>query len=196
MRRADSFPPPAKRCEPGWGALSLTIAVCWATFPTPDPSPPRASARGGRDVERSRNPQTVSKELMSANTGCPACAGYDGSGMPRHFLSPERGGWLRAKRGDGWGLCHCFKYPHPARTQPSLRRLRKLALRCSPPSRASGGAMKQPHAAFASLPLKVSPSLSPDTTTVSPSLMWPARIISASGSCTDFWITRFNGRAP
>ena len=37
--------------------------------------------------------------------------------------------------------------------------------------------------------------------TFSPSLIVPARIISASGSCTDFWITRFKrpraiGRIP
>ena len=35
-----------------------------------------------------------------------------------------------------------------------------------------------------------------ETVTFSPSLILPDRIISASGSCTDFWITRLSGRAP
>ena len=52
------------------------------------------------------------------------------------------------------------------------------------------------YAACASLPLKVRPCLPAETVTFSPSLMVPARIISASGSCTDFWITRLSGRAP
>ena len=52
------------------------------------------------------------------------------------------------------------------------------------------------YAACASLPLKVRPCLPAETVTFSPSLIVPARIISASGSCTDFWITRFKGRAP
>ena len=43
----------------------------------------------------------------------------------------------------------------------------------------SGG---KPYAACASLPLKVRPSLSPEIVTFSPSLIVPARIISASGS--------------
>jgi hypothetical protein len=45
-------------------------------------------------------------------------------------------------------------------------------------------------------PLNLSPSLPAEITTFSPSLMRPERIISASGSCTDFWITRLSGRAP
>ena len=52
------------------------------------------------------------------------------------------------------------------------------------------------YAAAASLPLKVSPCLPAEITTLSPSLTRPDRIISASGSCTDFWITRLSGRAP
>ena len=53
-----------------------------------------------------------------------------------------------------------------------------------------------PHAAAASLPLKASPCLPAEITTFSPSFTRPDRIISASGSCTDFWITRLSGRAP
>src|ERR1700704_5091113 len=45
------------------------------------------------------------------------------------------------------------------------------------------------------LPLKVSTLPSTEITTRSPSLTSPARIISASGSCTKRWITRFKGRA-
>jgi predicted TIM-barrel fold metal-dependent hydrolase len=52
------------------------------------------------------------------------------------------------------------------------------------------------HAAAASLPLKVSPCLPAEIVTFSPSLTLPARIISASGSWIDFWITRLSGRAP
>src|SRR6266496_1769864 len=44
--------------------------------------------------------------------------------------------------------------------------------------------------------LRVRPSLPTPTSTVSPSATLPARISSASWSCSDFWITRFNGRAP
>ncbi len=51
-------------------------------------------------------------------------------------------------------------------------------------------------AAATSSPLNLSPCLLAVMTTVSPSLRRPDRIISASGSCTDFWITRFSGRAP
>src|SRR5664280_2032763 len=58
------------------------------------------------------------------------------------------------------------------------------------------GLRRKPYAACASLPLKVRPCLPAETVTFSPSLIEPARIISASGSCTDFWITRFKGRAP
>jgi len=50
--------------------------------------------------------------------------------------------------------------------------------------------------AVGALPLKTS---SPDFTPIftrSPSLMRPERMSSASGSCTDFWITRLSGRAP
>jgi len=46
------------------------------------------------------------------------------------------------------------------------------------------------------LPLKVSTLPSAEMITRSPSTTSPARIISASGSCTWRWITRFNGRAP
>src|SRR6202035_4112525 len=46
------------------------------------------------------------------------------------------------------------------------------------------------------LPLKVSTLPSAEITTRSPSLTSPARIISASGSCTLRWITRFRGLAP
>ena len=53
------------------------------------------------------------------------------------------------------------------------------------------------HAACAiAWPLKVRPCLPDDTFTVSPSLTLPDRINSASGSCSDFCIARFNGRAP
>ena len=51
-------------------------------------------------------------------------------------------------------------------------------------------------AAAATSPLKVRPCLPAEITTFSPSLMRPERISSASGSCTDFWITRLSGRAP
>lgn len=51
-------------------------------------------------------------------------------------------------------------------------------------------------AAFTGSPLSTrSPSRTP-IFTVSPSLIRPARICSASGSCTCRWITRFRGRAP
>ena len=40
------------------------------------------------------------------------------------------------------------------------------------------------------------PACRPMITTFSPSLMRPERMSSASGSCTDFWITRLSGRAP
>ena len=46
------------------------------------------------------------------------------------------------------------------------------------------------------LPLKVSTLPSVEMATWSPSFTSPARIISASGSCTLRWITRFSGRAP
>ena len=52
------------------------------------------------------------------------------------------------------------------------------------------------YAAAATSPLNLSPCLPALITTVSPSLMRPERISSASGSCTDFWITRLSGRAP
>ena len=52
------------------------------------------------------------------------------------------------------------------------------------------------YAAAATSPLNLSPCLPAVITTVSPSLMRPERIISANGSCTDFWITRLSGRAP
>ena len=51
-------------------------------------------------------------------------------------------------------------------------------------------------AAAATSPLKARPCLPAEILTFSPSLMRPARISSASGSCTDFWITRLSGRAP
>ena len=51
-------------------------------------------------------------------------------------------------------------------------------------------------AALASEPLNVRPFASADRSIVSPSFTVPARIISASGSCTYFWITRLSGRAP
>ena len=50
--------------------------------------------------------------------------------------------------------------------------------------------------AGAALPLNTKPWAPAEMVTVSPSLMRPARIISASGSCTAFWITRLSGRAP
>src|SRR5882757_1488732 len=46
------------------------------------------------------------------------------------------------------------------------------------------------------LPLKVRPTLVAEIFTCEPSRTSPARIISASGSCTLRWITRFKGRAP
>jgi len=52
------------------------------------------------------------------------------------------------------------------------------------------------YAAAATSPLNLSPCLPAVITTDSPSLMRPERIISANGSCTDFWITRLSGRAP
>src|SRR4029079_4154227 len=39
-------------------------------------------------------------------------------------------------------------------------------------------------------------SVPPVTRTREPSGISPARILSASGSCTSRWITRFSGRAP
>src|SRR6516225_6409470 len=51
-------------------------------------------------------------------------------------------------------------------------------------------------AAATGVPLKESPSRPAEIFTASPSLILPERMSSASGSCTDFWITRFNGRAP
>ncbi len=57
-------------------------------------------------------------------------------------------------------------------------------------------AMSRHGRAAASLPLKLSPCLPAEMTTFSPSLTCPDRISSASGSCTDFWITRLSGRAP
>ena len=51
-------------------------------------------------------------------------------------------------------------------------------------------------AAATTSPLNLSPCLPAPMTTFSPSLMRPERIISASGSCTYFWITRLSGRAP
>jgi len=51
-------------------------------------------------------------------------------------------------------------------------------------------------AAFTGQPLIVSSPSRTETCTVSPSLTPPARICSASGSCTCLWMTRFNGRAP
>ena len=53
-----------------------------------------------------------------------------------------------------------------------------------------------PYAAAATLPLKVRPNLVAEIVTFSPSFTRPDRIISASGSCTLFWITRLSGRAP
>src|SRR6267378_2127059 len=52
------------------------------------------------------------------------------------------------------------------------------------------------YAAAATLPLKVRPNFVAETATLSPSLTRPERIISASGSCRYFWITRLSGRAP
>jgi len=46
------------------------------------------------------------------------------------------------------------------------------------------------------LPAIRRPFLSAPTTTFSPSWISPARINSANGSCTFFWMTRFKGRAP
>ena len=51
-------------------------------------------------------------------------------------------------------------------------------------------------AAFTGWPLTTSWPARTVTCTFWPSLILPARICSASGSCTAFWITRFSGRAP
>jgi len=51
-------------------------------------------------------------------------------------------------------------------------------------------------AASATWPAMISPSLPAETGTVSPSLIWPLRIICASAFCSWRWITRFSGRAP
>jgi hypothetical protein len=51
-------------------------------------------------------------------------------------------------------------------------------------------------AAATAVPLKTRPSRPAVIFTFSPSLMRPASSSSASGSCTERWITRFNGRAP
>src|SRR5262249_57682373 len=59
-------------------------------------------------------------------------------------------------------------------------------------TRARAAERNASHAAAASSPLNFSPCLLALITTFSPSLMRPDRIISASGSCTDFWITRLS----
>src|SRR5574337_1513571 len=46
------------------------------------------------------------------------------------------------------------------------------------------------------LPLTVSFPCAAPILTVAPSRISPASSICASGSCTDFWMTRFSGRAP
>src|SRR5205807_10003381 len=60
--------------------------------------------------------------------------------------------------------------------------------------------LPMPVAAYAAsataLPLNERPCLPAETRTDSPSLMLLARIISASGSCRYFWMTRLSGRAP
>ena len=51
-------------------------------------------------------------------------------------------------------------------------------------------------AALATRPAMASPPSPAVTSTVSPSLIRPARMSSASGFCSERWITRFSGRAP
>ena len=62
--------------------------------------------------------------------------------------------------------------------------------------RPAPAAERRQAASFTASPLKVSPLLPAEIFTLSPSLTRPDRISSASGSCSDFWITRLSGRAP
>src|ERR1700722_1392292 len=64
------------------------------------------------------------------------------------------------------------------------------------PSPAIAGAERDYAAAATVAPLNTRPCLPAEITTFSPSLILPERMSSASGSCTDFWITRLSGRAP
>ena len=66
----------------------------------------------------------------------------------------------------------------------------------NPSAPAIAGAEEGYAAAATAAPLKTRPCLPAEIVTFSPSLILPERMSSASGSCTDFWITRLSGRAP
>jgi hypothetical protein len=78
-------------------------------------------------------------------------------------------------------------------------RQESIVFRRGLPSPTAGARTKLGHyaaCAAAASPLNTRAWAPAEITTRSPSLMRPARMSSASGSCTDFWITRLSGRAP
>src|SRR5262249_1100621 len=94
----------------------------------------------------------------------------------------------------GSGLCATASCLDGRNRQASiaLRRVRR-------PSRPAATPNQVPRdyaACAAASPLNTRAWAPAEITTRSPSLMRPARTSSASGSCTDFWITRLSGRAP
>jgi hypothetical protein len=93
------------------------------------------------------------------------------AGIRARILSLQGVDWIS---GVVWGLCPC-----PAKSRFPT---------------AEAGVVYA--AAATAVPLKTRPSRPVVIFTFSPSLMRPDSRSSASGSCTERWITRFNGRAP
>ena len=82
--------------------------------------------------------------------------------------------------------------------EPAVVGRLKVGLRSNPRLSPSSHAGREGiyAAAFTAWPLTTSWPARTVTLTFCPSRILPARICSASGSCTCFWITRFRGRAP